>query len=130
MNEMSPLIWAYIGDSVFEIYIREKMIQKGIPNNTQLHRNTTMYVKASSQAKIIEYIKPILEAEEIEIVRRARNANANTIPKNASVIEYKNATSLEGLFGYLFLTGKYDRVIYLLNYAYENFGIIHEKNKK
>lgn len=118
---MSPLVWAYIGDSVFEMYIREKMIEKGIPNNTKLHKNTTMYVKASSQSKMIEKLKEILSEEEIAIVKRARNADSNTIPKNSSVIEYKNATSLEGLLGYLFLTGKKDRLLYILDYVYNNF---------
>lgn len=122
VNEMSPLVWAYIGDSVFEIYIRDKMIQKGIPNNTKLHKNTTMYVKASAQAKMIENIKPVLTQSEYDIVRRGRNANANTIPKNASVIEYKNATSLECLFGYLFLIGNYERLMFLLDFTYENYN--------
>ena len=121
VNKMSPLVWAYIGDSVFEMYIREKMIEKGIPNNTKLHKNTTMYVKASSQSKMIEKLKEILSEEEIAIVKRARNADSNTIPKNSSVIEYKNATSLEGLLGYLFLTGKKDRLLYILDYVYNNF---------
>lgn len=121
VNKMSPLVWAYIGDSVFEMYIRGKMIEKGIPNNTKLHKNTTMYVKASAQSKMIEKLKEILSEEEIAIVKRARNADSNTIPKNSSVIEYKNATSLEGLLGYLFLTGKKDRLLYILDYVYNNF---------
>lgn len=122
VNKMSPLVWAYIGDSVFEMYIREKMIEKGIPNNTKLHKNTTMYVKASAQSKMIEKLKEILTEEEIAIVKRARNADSNTIPKNSSVIEYKNATSLEGLLGYLFLIGKNDRLLYILDYIYNNYN--------
>ena len=98
-----------------------EMIEKGIPNNTKLHKNTTMYVKASAQSKMIEKLKEILSEEEIAIVKRARNADSNTIPKNSSVIEYKNATSLEGLLGYLFLTGKKDRLLYILDYVYNNF---------
>ncbi len=129
VNDMSPLIWAYIGDSVFEIYIRDKMIQKGIPSNAKLHKNTTMYVKASSQARIIEKLKSILTDEELDIVRRARNADSNTIPKNASIIEYKNATSLEGILGYLFLIGNYERLMYLLDYAYNNFEMQEEIKK-
>lgn len=123
VNKMSPLVWAYIGDSVFEMYIRSKMIQKGIPNNTKLHKNTTMYVKASAQAKMIEILKSILSEEEMAIVKRARNADSNTIPKNSSVIEYKNATSLEGLIGYLFLIGKKERLIYILDYIFDNFDV-------
>ena len=80
-----------------------------------------MYVKASAQSKMIEKLKQILSEEEIAIVKRARNADSNTIPKNSSVIEYKNATSLEGLLGYLFLTGKKDRLLYILDYVYNNF---------
>ena len=125
VNQMSPLIWAYIGDSVFELFIRNKMIERGIPSNTKLHKNTTMYVKASSQSKMVKHLEQILNDEEISIIKRARNADSNTIPKNATVIEYKNATSLEGLIGYLYLLGNYERLTYILNYVYNEFDKLH-----
>ncbi len=123
VNTMSPLIWAYIGDSVFEIYMREKMIEKGIPSNTKLHRETTKYVKAQSQSQMLKVLNSILTEDELNIVRRGRNANSNTIPKNADVMEYKNATALEALIGYHFLTGKYDRILEIMDYIYNNFEV-------
>ncbi|MBE5820957.1 MAG: Mini-ribonuclease 3 [Clostridiales bacterium] len=127
INTMSPLIWAYIGDSVYEIFIREKMIEKGIPNNTKLHIETIKYVKAHAQSEILKMLTDFLTEYEHTIVKRGRNANSNTIPKHADVIEYKNATAFEGLIGYLFLTGKYERILEILNYVYENYNVESKK---
>lgn len=123
VNNMSPLIWAYIGDSVFEIYIREKMIEKGIPSNTKLHIETIKYVKAKSQSDMLHMLEDFLDEEELRIAKRARNTCANSAPKNADIIDYRNATALEGIIGYLYLLQKKDRLIEILNYIYDNFNI-------
>lgn len=123
INTMSPLVWAYIGDSVYEVFIREKLIEKGIPSNTKLHTQTIKYVKAHAQSEILKMLSDFLTNDELAIAKRGRNANSNTIPKHANVIEYKNATAFEGLIGYLFLTGKYDRLLEILNYIYDNYSI-------
>lgn len=123
VSQMPPLVWAYIGDSVFEIFIRNKMIESGFPSNTKLHKMTTMYVKASAQAKMYDFLINQLSEDEIIIAKRGRNANSNTIPKNASVIEYKKATGLEALLGYLYLKGSKVRLEELLDCIYTNFKI-------
>lgn len=124
VNNMSPLIWAYMGDSVFEMYIRDKMIEKGFCTNTKLHIETIKYVKAKSQSQMYNILKEFLNEDENNIMRRARNTSANSCPKNADIIEYKNATAFEGIIGYLFLTGKYDRLLEILDYIYAKFNDI------
>lgn len=124
INTMSPLIWAYIGDSVYEVYIRQKMIEKGLSSNTKLHIETIKYVKAHAQSEILKILVDFLTKEENDIVRRGRNANSNTIPKHADVIEYKNATAFEGLIGYLYLSGNYTRIEEILNYIYNNYKTV------
>ncbi len=123
VNTMSPLIWAYIGDSVFEIYIREKMIEKGIPSNTKLHIQTIKYVKAKSQSDMLHLLEEFLTQEELSIAKRARNTCANSSPKNADIIDYRNATAFEGLVGYLYLLQKNDRLLEILDYVYNNYDV-------
>lgn len=120
---MSPLIWAYIGDSVFEIYIRDKMINRGLSNNTKLHKESVKYVKAKSQSDILQLIGDMLTEDEKIIVKRARNTTSNTVPKNADIIEYRNATAFEGLLGFLYLVGNNERLMEILDYSYNNFNI-------
>ena len=110
LNTMSPLVWAYVGDSVYELYIRTHLIKTTKLKPHQLHIETIKYVKASAQAKILEKIKDELSEEELEIVRRARNTENHHMPKNADVMEYRYATALEGLIGYLYLAGKKERM--------------------
>ena len=119
VNNMSPLIWAYIGDSVFEIYIREKMIERGIPSNTKLHIETIKYVKAKSQSDMLHLLEDFLDEEELRIAKRARNTCANSSPKNADIIEYKYATGFEALIGYLYLNEKEERLQEILNKCIE-----------
>jgi len=88
---LSPLQLAYIGDAVYELCIRTYLIKKGI-SMKKLHRETTQYVKAKSQSNIVHTLKNSLTDEEQSIVRRGRNAKANSIPKNVKLIDYKYAT--------------------------------------
>ena len=110
LNTMSPLVWAYVGDSVYELYVRTHLIKRTKLKPHQLHIETIKFVKASAQADTIEKIKGFLTEDEIDIVRRARNCESHHIPKNADVIDYKYATGLEGLIGYLYLSGKTERM--------------------
>ncbi len=110
LNTMSPLVWAYVGDSVYELFIRTHLIKTTKLKPHQMHIETIKFVKASAQADIIDRIKDILTEEELDIVRRARNCESHHIPKNADVMEYKYATGLEGLIGYLYLSGKTERM--------------------
>ena len=110
VNMMSPLVWAYIGDSIYEVYIRTYLINTTNLNAHQLHLKTIHYVKANAQAKALEIIQDNLTEKEKEIVRRARNTKKHHTAKNAGIAEYTYATALEGLIGYLYLTKQEKRI--------------------
>ncbi len=99
---LSPLQLAYIGDAVYELLVRTYLLKKKIPVN-KLHRTTISYVKAKAQAEIVHSLDEKLNDKEKSMVRKGRNAKSNTVPKNADLIDYKYATGLETLFGYLYL---------------------------
>ena len=111
---VSPLIWAYVGDAVYELYIRNYLVNTTKLKPHQLHIKTIQYVKAGAQAKILENITEKLTQEEKDIVRRARNTQNHHLPKNANITEYMYATALEGLIGYLYLTKQTKRLYEIL----------------
>ena len=115
INLLSPLTWAYIGDCVYELYIRTSLVNKTNLKPHKLHIETIKYVNAKSQAKFLENIQNKLTEEEKDIVRRARNAKNHHLPKNVEVQEYKLATAFEALIGYLFLTKNYERIEEIIN---------------
>lgn len=115
VNTMSPLIWAYVGDCVYELYIRMMLVNNTRLKPHMLHVNSIKYVKAESQAKILKDIENYLTDQEKEIVRRGRNTKNHHIPKNASVEEYALATAFESLIGYLYLTKQDKRLKEILN---------------
>jgi len=110
VNELSPLTWAYVGDAVYELYIREHLVTKTRLKPHKLHIESIKYVKASGQAKILQEIESILTEEEKEIVRRGRNTKNHHLPKNANVNDYMYSTAFEGLMGYLYLTKQNKRI--------------------
>ena len=110
VNLMSPLVWAYVGDSVYELYIREKLVNSTNLKPHKLHIETIKYVKAKAQADTLKKIKEYLTQEEQEIVRRTRNTQNHHLPKNADPTDYMYATAFEGLLGYLYLSGQKDRL--------------------
>ena len=112
---MSPLTWAYIGDAVYELYVRNKLINETNLKPHKLHIEAIKYVKASAQAKILEKIKDKLTEEEMEIVRRGRNTQNHHLAKNATVQEYMYSTAFEGLIGYLYLTKQDERLKEILD---------------
>lgn len=114
INLQSPLVWAYIGDCVYELYIRTRLVGKTNFKPNKLHIETIKFVKAKSQAEMLEKIKDTLTAEEKDIVRRGRNAENHHLPKNSTVSEYSKATAFEALIGYLYLTKKFSRLKELL----------------
>lgn len=114
INQMSPLVWAYIGDSVYEQFVREYLVTHTKYKPNRLHVEATRYVKAASQAKILEQLENDLTEEEKEIVRRTRNTKNHHLPKNSNVQEYMYATAFEGLIGYLHLTKQEERLKELL----------------
>ena len=115
VNMMSPLTWAYIGDCVYELYVRQELINKTNLKPHKLHIDAINYVKASKQAEILQEIMPKLTEEELDVVRRGRNAENHHLPKNASVQDYMYSTAFEALIGYLYLTKKDERLKEILS---------------
>ena len=110
VNTMSPLTWAYIGDSVFELYIRMYLVNTTNMKPHKLHIEAIKYVKAKSQAEKLKEIYDDLTDEEKDIVRRGRNTQNHHLPKNSNVQEYMYATAFEALIGYLYLTKQKERL--------------------
>lgn len=109
-----PLVLAYLGDTIYDVFIRTLMVSKNIGNVNKLHKATSAYVKAKSQAETLYAISQMLTEEEAYVVKRGRNAKAGTIPKNADVMEYKHATGFEALLGYLYLKRDFERLMHIL----------------
>lgn len=110
-RQISPLNLAFIGDGIYEVYIREYVLKnhkKLSPH--KLHVNAITYVKASAQSNIVKQLESEFTDEEIGIYKRGRNAKSGTVPKNADVRDYRNATGLECLVGYLYLTNNIERL--------------------
>lgn len=120
VNLLSPLTWAYIGDSVYELYIRTNLVNKTKLKPHKLHIESIKYVKAKAQADILKELMEILTDEEKDIVRRARNAENHHLPKNADPEDYMYSTAFEGLIGYLYLCEKDERLKEILKKCIEN----------
>lgn len=110
VNQMSPLTWAYMGDSVYENFVREYLVTNTKHKPHKLHIEATKLVKAQAQAHILKELEKTLTDDEKEIVRRTRNTENHHLPKNATVQEYMYATAFEGLIGYLYLTKQEKRL--------------------
>ncbi len=110
VNMLSPLTWAYVGDCIFELYIRTNLVNKSKLKPHKLHIETIKYVKAKAQADFLKSIEDKLSEKEHDIVRRARNTQNHHLPKNADPADYMYATAFEGLVGYLYLTKQDDRL--------------------
>lgn len=115
VNLMPPLVWAYVGDSVYEVFIRNELVNKTKLKPHKLHIASIKYVKAEKQAEILKNIYDDLTDEEKDIVRRGRNAENHHLPKNASVQDYAYSTAFEALIGYLYLSKKDERLKEILS---------------
>lgn len=115
VNTMSPLTWAYVGDGVYELFIRTHLINTTKLKPHMLHIEAIKYVKADAQVKILNKIQDKLNDEEKDIVRRGRNAENHHVPKNSTVEEYSYSTAFEALIGYLYLTKQDERLKEILN---------------
>lgn len=121
IKSYSALTLAYIGDDVFDIVIRTIVVERGNCPVNKLHRRVSELVKAASQCKMIELIEKDLTEEEMAVFKRGRNAKSYTMAKNATVNDYRMATGMEALMGYLYLTGQTERYVYLIKLALERF---------
>lgn len=123
VNMINVITLAYMGDAVYEVYIREYLIKKGIAKVEDLQKEAIKYVSAKSQARILKYLLDIgyLSNEEIDVVKRGRNYKRGSHPKNTDIITYKNSTGFEALIGYLYLSDKVDRVTEIVNLILEEY---------
>lgn len=109
-TQLSPVALAFMGDAVYEILVRGYLINELHLPSSKLHLACVGFVKASSQAYAVKTILPTLSDEEQMIFRRGRNANTTHVPKNAAPADYRYATGLEALFGYLYICGRQNRI--------------------
>lgn len=114
-SSYSPLALAYIGDGVYEMFIRTYVVNRGNMSVNKMHKASRELVRASSQAKLYFLIEDMLTEEEDAVLRRGRNAKSVSIPKNGNVREYRHATGLEALIGYLYIEGKVERIKELID---------------
>ena len=110
IKAISNLGLAHMGDCVFEILCRGYLCAKGGKNVGNLHKDTINMVKATSQAKFMDRLLPLLTEEELAYYRRGKNSHVHAVPKSCTPAEYAKATGLEALFGALYLAGKTDRI--------------------
>lgn len=110
IRAISNLGLAHIGDCVYELLVRSRLICSGRSTSAGLHRETVKYVSAPAQAAAVEKILPSLTDEERDVYRRGRNTRVNSVPKNADIGQYHAATGLEALFGWLYLNGRHERI--------------------
>jgi ribonuclease-3 family protein len=108
---LNPLVLAYVGDSVYDTFVRTLLVSGGHGQVAKLHKMSIEFVKAKAQAGILGEINELLTPEEQDIVRRGRNTKSATIPKNADILDYRYATGFEALIGFLYLTGQIDRLM-------------------
>lgn len=110
VNMLSPLTWAYVGDAIYELFIRTSLVNNSKLKPHKLHVESIKYVKAKAQADILKNLESELTQEELDIVRRGRNAENHHLPKNANPADYMYSTAFEALIGYLYLTKKDERL--------------------
>jgi ribonuclease-3 family protein len=123
IRTFSPLTLAYIGDAIYDLVIRTIVVERGNRSANQLHKTAVKYVNARVQAQMIDALEEELTEEEMTVYHRGRNAKSYTSAKNASIIEYRKATGLEALCGYLYLTGEQERMLTLIRMAIEKLGL-------
>lgn len=117
INTINIITLAYLGDAIYEVYIRENLIKKGLAKVEDLTKEATTYVSAKGQANILKELidKNYLTEEELDIVKRGRNYKRSSHPKHTDVVTYKHSTGFEALIGYLYLSNNHKRLIEILN---------------
>jgi len=118
-RQLSPLVLAYIGDTVFDLYVRTGLVLAEKGGAGELHRRSVALVNARAQAQLARSVYERLAADEKDIFMRGRNAKSATVPKNMSVADYRQATALEAVLGYLYLTGRTAKIEEILKEAWD-----------
>lgn len=109
-NQLSPLTLAFIGDAVYELLVRKRLVNEANRQSKKLHAESIKMVNAVAQSQASEKILPLLDENEAAAYRRGKNAHVEHFPKGATAMQYNMATGLEALFGWLYLCGKFDRI--------------------
>ncbi len=120
VNQYSPLTLAFLGDAVYEQLVREKIVLTANMPVGRLHKEAVERVRAAYQSRAVDVILPMLTEDEENIMKRGRNATSNTVPKSSNPVEYRRATGLEALFGYLYLLGNSERIVEIFNTIWYN----------
>lgn len=118
----SPLVLAYIGDDIYDLVIRTYLLNKGNMQVNKINKHANALVKAQTQSEMIKYMEPEFTNEELSVYKRGRNAKSVTTAKNATVSDYRRATGFETVMGYLYLCGRYERMMKLIKISLEAIG--------
>ena len=117
-HTVSTAALAYLGDAVLEVLVRRRLVEQGFGTSKSLNAHAAAYVTAEAQAAAMERLLPLLGEEEAAVYRRGRNMGHTATPRHATVAEYRSATGMEALFGYLSLTGQAERALSLFAAAF------------
>ena len=121
-NGYSPLVLAYMGDAIYELVIRTKVVNRGNTQVNKLHKRTAGLVKAQTQANLYMLLEEELTEEELAVYKRGRNAKSATMAKNATMKDYRMATGFEALMGWLYLSGRLERLTELVSHELKKMG--------
>ncbi len=124
--QLSPLVLAYIGDSIYDLVIRTYLVSQGNMQVNKINRHACALVKAQKQSEMMGVLEEQLTEHELAVYKRGRNAKSYTSAKNASITDYRRATGFEALMGYLYLSGEYHRMMELIREALRGTGEIDE----
>ena len=122
LKTLSPLTLAFVGDCIYDLILRTVIVERHNASPNQLHREKSRLAKAPAQAEMAEVLQEHLTQEELVVYRRGRNAKSHTTAKNASVLDYRKATGLEALYGWLYLSGQEERLLQLLRLSLDELG--------
>lgn len=114
-KQYSPLTLAFLGDAVYSLLVREMLLKTANRPTNALHKESIKLVNANCQAEMIKKVLPLLTEDEEAIFKRGRNSHSGHVPKNQSDADYRYATGLETIYGYLYLIGDFERIMYIFN---------------
>ena len=129
-KQFSPLTLAFLGDAVYSLLVREMLLKTANRPTNALHKESIKLVNANCQAEMIKKVLPLLTEEEDAIFKRGRNAHSGHVPKNQSDADYRYATGLETLYGYLYLIGDFERITYIFNISTGEEYLENFRNKE
>ena len=118
---LSPLTLAFVGYGVYELLVRKRIVEAGSMPPKKLNAHKVEMVRASAQAAVYDGLEPLLTEDERDMLKRGRNAHTGSVPKNAQMADYRKATGVEALFGFLYLKGDWERLYFLFDKAMRIF---------